>query len=657
MSRFCLACIFCIGWMAAIDFGSQAAASHPVQYSVSFSDADRHLIDVEVTVPIEGETVELMMPVWTPGSYLVREYARNIESIAAFDAATAEPLEIRKSAKNRWVVTGGDDTETVRVRYRLYCREMSVRTNWVEHDFAVLVGAGTFVTGTEMLDRPHHVRFVLPTHWKQSVTALAPIPGQADAYIADSFDTLVDSPVVLGNPKITRFVAGDKHHMLVTLNDGGLWDNDRAADDVKRIVETQHEFWGTVPYERYIFFNVVGESGGGLEHDNGTLLMTSRWAYGDPDRYLGWLGLVSHEFFHTWNVRRLRPRVLSSYNYDEENYFNELWIAEGITSYFDDLLQVRSGLLSEADYFKRLSGTLKSVQTAPGTAIQSLSDSSYDAWIKYYRPDENAVNSRVSYYSKGSLVALLLDTKIRDATNGEKSLQDVMRTMYDEYALEKGGYDLSDFRRIVDQVSGQPLSEWLAKAVDGTDMLDFQPVLDRYGLKLGETSNEDGKGDDDKTEDEPQDGTEDSPTGKELTDTEPADETSADEQPKVKLAEAAIAKKPKTPYIGATVREQDGKIVVTQIVRGGPADRAGWNVDDELLAIGDFRATDSLVNQHLAQFPVGSPIETLLSRRGQLMHRPLTLEAHQSDAWKLGVVKKATDEQAENRRKWLAQPN
>ena len=141
------------------------------------------------------------------------------------------------------------------------------------------------------------------------------------------------------------------------------------------------------------------------------------------------------------------------------------------------------------------------MQTAPGTAIQSLSDSSYDAWIKYYRPDENAVNSRVSYYSKGSLVALLLDTKIRDATNGEKSLQDVMRTMYDEYALEKGGYDLSDFRRIVDQVSGQPLSEWLAKAVDGTDMLDFQPVLDRYGLKLGETSNEDGKGDDDKTED------------------------------------------------------------------------------------------------------------------------------------------------------------
>ena len=157
MSRFCLACIFFIGWLAANNFGSQAtAASPPVQYLVSFSDADRHLIDVEVTVPIEGETVELMMPVWTPGSYLVREYARNIESITAFDATTAEPLEIRKSAKNRWVVTGGDGTETVKVRYRLYCREMSVRTNWVEHDFAVLVGAGTFVTGTEMLDRPHH---------------------------------------------------------------------------------------------------------------------------------------------------------------------------------------------------------------------------------------------------------------------------------------------------------------------------------------------------------------------------------------------------------------------------------------------------------------------------------------------------------------------
>lgn len=649
------------GWLAAQD------QPIPVQYVVSFADADRHLIDVVATIPTDGSPdLELMLPVWTPGSYLVREYARNIISISVTNPLTATSLEIDKSAKNRWVVSNPEAADSVRVEYQVYCREMSVRTNWVEHDFGVLVGAATFVTGVELLNRPHQVRFVLPTHWRKSVTAMDAISGLSNAYRASNFDVLVDSPVLLGNPKITEFTVSDKPHMLVTLNDSDLWDNDRAAEDVKRIVETQHAFWGTVPYEKYLFLNVVGESGGGLEHDNCTLLMTSRWTYGNPDRYLGWLGLVSHEFFHTWNVRRLRPRVLSQYNYDTENYFSELWIAEGVTSYFDDLLQVQAGLLSESDYYKRLSRTLQSVETAPGNLVQPLAESSYDAWIKFYRPDENDVNTRISYYTKGSLVALVLDAKIRIATDGEKSLRDVMQVMYERYSLGGGGYELNDFRAVVDEVSGEPLGLWLASVVDETTPLDYQPVLDWYGLKLGDAekkaATEQATDEEENTDSESDSADEDksaeaSNAKEDAGDSDDADGASDESEPTVKLAEAAVAKKPKTPYLGATVREQAGRMIVVQVVRGGPADLAGWNVDDELVAMGDFRATESLLGDHLAQFEVGSAIETLLSRRGQMIHRNLTLEPARGDNWKLSSLKKPTDEQKEHRREWLNQPN
>lgn len=630
----------------------------PVQYLISFAGADRHLIDVSATIPADGkQSVEVMMPVWTPGSYLVREYSKNIESISASSPLSAEPLEINKSAKNRWLVANPNGEASIRVDYRVHCREMSVRTNWVEHDFGVLVGAATFITGAELLDRPHHVRFVLPNQWRQSVTAMEPIGDQSNAYRAANFDVLVDSPVLLGNPKISEFTVSEKPHMLVTLNDGDLWDNDRAAEDVKRIVETQHEFWGNVPYEKYLFLNVVGESGGGLEHDNCTLLMTSRWTYGSPERYLGWLGLVSHEFFHTWNVRRLRPRVLSRYDYDSENYFSELWIAEGVTSYFDDLLQVRSGLLSETDYYKRLSRTLQSVELAPGNLAQPLAESSYDAWIKFYRPDANDVNARISYYTKGSLVALVLDAKIRIATDGTQSLQNVMQTMYEKYALDKGGYELQDFRKVVDEVSGEPLSLWLASVVDDTTPLDYQPVLDWYGLKLGEISKTDSvEVENDGPENDEQNKDDDGEVAAKEGMTNEMEQPDGNET-MVKLAEAATAKKAKAPYLGASVRDQGGKMIVVQVIRGGPADIAGWNVDDELVAMGDFRATENLLTDHLAQFDIEKPVKTLLSRRGQILHRSLTLVPARGDDWKLSASKEATAEQKQHRRQWLDQPN
>lgn len=440
---------------------------------------------------------------------------------------------------------------------------------------------------------------------------------------------------MLGNPKIAHFTVAGVPHRLVTINDDGLWDNDAAAKDVQRIVETQHDFWGSLPYEHYTFLNVVGESGGGLEHDNSTLLMTSRWAFGDPARYRSWLSLVSHELFHAWNVRRLRPRALMRYDYEQENYFDELWIAEGVTSYYDDLLQRRAGLLTKEDYLKRLSGTLSRVMMAPGTTVQSLRESSFDTWIKHYRPDENSGNSRISYYTKGALVAWLLDAKIRQLTEGEKSLDDVMRALYQKHAND--GYTLAEFRQQVDEVAGQSLTAFLETAVDTAQPLDFSSVREVWGLRLGS---------------EKETAVAEEQTAEQAAEEQAQDDEEANDDQEV-LAAAATAKGAKVPYVGASVRGEQGRLVITQVVRGSPADLAGWNVDDELLAVDRFRATEALWNDQIKQFTLGKPIPCLISRRGKLVETELVLAPPQKDEWKLSLPKKSSDWQAAQRQDWL----
>lgn len=658
--RSLLPCFFLLaGWFwlwlgflpAGLGGSVTAAEPDPIQYSVTFAQADRHVVDVEAIIPAAGkETLELMMPVWTPGSYLVREYARNVETITASAVPSAEPLPLTKTAKNRWQIKLTGKPTSVRLRYRLYCREMSVRTNWVERDFGMLNGAATFITLRDDVRRPHRVRYVLPPTWSQAVCALPyadPETNDTDTentfdtfdtfqtFVADSFDALVDSPVILGNPKIATFHVDGIEHQLVTINDDGLWDNQAAAEDVRRIVVAQRDFWGSLPYSRYLFLNVIGESRGGLEHDQSTLLMTSRWSYRDPQRYRSWLGLVSHELFHVWNVRRLRPRTLVTYDYERENHFDELWIAEGVTSYYDDLLQRRAGLLTEKDYLDRISKTLASVMDAPGHRVQPLRDASFDAWIKYYRPDENAVNARISYYTKGALVAWLLDAKIRESTGGKRSLDDVMRQLYSQHGSHAGkrrGYSSAEFRKIVDQVAGQPLSPFLEEAVDRTTPLDFTSALDWWGLQLGEPE----QGEEPDTKDGQKDGDE--------------QDESADDA----LAASATATAPETPYVGATVSEQAGRMIVATVLRGSPADRAGWNVDDELVALGGFRVTATLWKERLAQFATGEPIDCLLSRRGRLVERQIVLEPSRGEPWKLRQIKKPSDQQQQRRERWLS---
>ena len=442
-----------------------------LQYTVDLEDARNHYLTIKVVVPVVSDTTELMMAVWTPGSYLVREYARNIDSMTV--TSGDRELEFEKIRKNRWLVeTKG--IKSFEVSYRLYCNEMSVRTNWVGNQYAMINGAPTFITVPDRLDQQHEVQLLLPRNWTRSATSLKSVGDNPHRFVAENFDELVDSPIVAGNVSVYPFVVGGIEHQLVNVGESGYWDGTKAATDLKKIVEAHQEMWGVVPYDRYMFINMIVESGGGLEHDNSSVLMTSRWSFRDRGRYKSWLSLASHEFFHTWNIRRLRPKSLVTYDYENEVYTDSLWIAEGITSYYEDLALLRAGLLSRSEFLSRLSGDVEGVQRTGGRKLQSLKDSSYDAWIKYYRPDENSSNTRISYYSKGAVAAFLLDARIRKLTKGEKSLDDLMRKLFADYVTT--GYTTDEFRAAASELAGEDLSDWFASVIDSTDELDYSDI-------------------------------------------------------------------------------------------------------------------------------------------------------------------------------------
>ncbi|MCC6507678.1 MAG: M61 family metallopeptidase [Pirellulaceae bacterium] len=586
------------------------------RFVVSFAQADHHVIEVELWLRCQGTSVlELVFPVWTPGSYMIREYARHVESIVATaheESGAAgvgmdspqRNLAIDHLDKHRWLIHC-EDCQWVCVRYQLYAREMSVRTNWVEHDYAFLTGAAAFpmVRGRE--SRPIVVRLQLPSQWTCVSSSMVRKSG-ADPQVvelwADNYDDLVDSPIVCGQLDVTPFEVGGREHYLVNVGGDGLWDSLRAVADIERIVAEHQQFWGVIPYDRYYFMNLITESGGGLEHDNSCVLMASRWAMRRRDSYLNWLALVSHEFFHTWNVRRLRPRELMRYDYEREQYLSELWIAEGVTSYFDDLALVRCGLCTRDEYLQRLSKNISTVQSAPGRQVQSLKESSWDTWIKLYRPDENSQNSRISYYLKGLLVAWLLDVEIQRCTARMRNLDEVMRILWQEHL--QTGYTLADFAAIVSRVAGRPMDDWLDQTVSTCDELSFESALEWFGLRF-------------------------------------------------KTLQKDTNDKTGEVWIGSESAATEGRLWVRRVVRGSPSDAAGLNVDDELLALDGYRVDPASWPDRLGHYRPEDELTLTVARRGRILQLPIRLGYKPTVTWQLEVSPTASSVAEDNLRAWL----
>jgi predicted metalloprotease with PDZ domain len=585
-----------------------AEKAEPIRYTVSFPEPHTHYANVEALLPTDQKSeVEVFMPVWTPGSYLVREYSRNVEAIHV-TGEDGKVLTFAKSRKNRWrVETGG--AKVIRFAYRIYCREMSVRTNWVEDGFALLNGAATFITLVGSLNRPHEVTLQLPPAWKTSITGLEEAPGgPAHRYLAPNYDVLVDSPILAGNPAVYRFDVDGIPHYLVNEGEEGLWDGPRSVADVEKIVLRYREMWGSLPYRKYVFLNLITGAGGGLEHRNSVCLMTNRWATRTRRAYVGWLGLVSHEYFHAWNIKRLRPVELGPFDYENENPTKSLWISEGFTDYYGPLTVRRARLSTEQEYLGNtaenpgggLSGLINGLQTTPGRLVQTAEQASWDAWIKLYRPDENTNNTSISYYTKGGVIAWLLDARIRHATNGAKSLDDLMRVAFDRYSGQRG-FTPAEFRATANEVAGTSLDGFFSKAVESTEELDYTEALDWFGLRFKP----------------------------------PAPSTNG------------------KSWTGAETRNDAGRLIVTRVPRGTPAFESGLSVDDEIIAVGEFRVRADQLVQRLDSYRPGDRISILIARREKLIRLDLTLAQEPPRSWQLEPRPDASAEQKEHLAAWL----
>lgn len=576
-------------------------------FRMDFSLRRQHLLKVAMWFPAEGEFT-LAFPVWTPGSYMVREYTRQLEQISGTvhdtlfgEAVRALPLQ--RNGKNRWQGDAGSKG-FVCVKYQLYCREMTVRTNWIDDEFASLTPAATFPSKVDG-EGSIAVQVQLPAQWAKVATSLELVDqGPTErCYIAQDYHELIDSPLVCGNFDIREFEVAGIPHYIANVGGENLWDLDKAVQDTQTIVASHHEFWQCIPYDRYWFINLAVEGRGGLEHDNSTVLMSSRFAMRDTESYVDWLGLVSHEFFHTWNVRRLRPQTLMQYDYEREQFLEELWIAEGITSYYDDLTLVRRALCSQEQYLARLSKMIEIVQRAPGRLVQNLKSSSWDAWTKLYRPDENSPNARISYYSKGALVAWLLDVEIQRATDCRKSLQDVMRLLWQRH--RKTGYVQDDFDRIVREVSSASVWNWLQDQLSHAGELDFDPALGWLGLDFKS----------------------------ERMDADPGN----------------------YEWFGCSLGGAN-PMEVKQVLRRTPAGKAGLMVGDEIIAMNGYRVDSQNFGRRLSENQSDGAVALLVSRRGRILNIEARWPKTSTPSWNLVAVKDAQTDAVQHRESWLTFP-
>jgi predicted metalloprotease with PDZ domain len=579
---FALAITVCAG---SID----AQSPDPIRYTLRFPAPHTHYVDVEAALPTAGRAeVEVYMATWTPGSYLIREYERNVEAVTA--AAGTRALTVVKSTKNRWRITTGG-APNVTLRYKVYSREMTVRNNWVEAGFAMLNGAPTFITLVDRAARPHEVKIELPAAWKRVETALEPVSGSVNTFRADNFDTLVDSPIIIGTPLVRDFTVDGKKHSIVFEGDTAMIDADKTVSDVQKIVVAARNVMGPLQYPHYYFLTMITESGGGLEHKNSFLGMGTRFLTRTDAAYKNWLGLIAHEYFHNWNVKRLRPVELGPFDYENENYVKTLWVAEGFTDYYADILPKRAGIESRDEFLNGISNQIEQVQTVPGRLVTPVNMASFDTWIKQYRPDENTANMSVNYYPKGAVIAFLLDAKIRKATNGARSLDTGMQWAMQRYSGDKG-YTPDQFYAVMSEAAGTDLKGWFAKTAESTDELDYTEALDYYGLRF-----------------------------------RPVDPRGA------------------RAYIGGGTRNDNGRLIITSVRRGTPGIDAGLNVDDEIIAIDDVRVRADGLAARLDQYKPGDKIAVLVARRDRLMKLDVTLGPEPGRAWRLEPLPNATAEQ------------
>jgi predicted metalloprotease with PDZ domain len=571
-----------------------------IHYQVAMPQPESHLF--EVTLFIQGwleSVLNLKMPVWTPGSYLVREYARHLQDFSAMMGDRKNPLLWRKISKNHWQVETADTSE-ITVRYRVFANELSVRTNHLDATHGYFNGAALFffIPGWER--QSIWVTVVPPKADWRVTTSLPSVPGESNTFEAADFDTLVDSPFEIGSHQLYDFEVLGKPHRLAIWGYGNA-EPERIIEDTKKIVEVEAELYGGLPYEQYLFLLHLSSNGfGGLEHKDCCSLNYPRFGFQAKEKYNRFMQLVAHEFFHLWNVKRIRPKALEAFNYEQENYTTSLWFCEGTTSYYDLTIPLRAGIYDTKTFLENLGKEITQLQTTPGRKVQPVSESSFDAWIKLYRRDANSDNSQISYYLKGELISFLLDLLIRARHENQRSLDDVMRQMWQRFGMEEIGFTPEQLRDVLESVAQTDLGDFFKRYIDGTEELPFDEYLEPFGLKL-----------------------------------------------------TAVEQEQSAPHLGMNMRADNGKAMIQFVEAGSPAAIAGVDAGDELLAIDGWRVTTEQLSDRLKDYNIGDTIQLSVFHQDELRTVPVTLGTPRPSRYKVVLVENPSNVQKQNFIGWL----
>ena len=601
--------------------------SQPIQYQLSLADPGAHLFHITCTIhqpDPKGQQVSL--PAWIPGSYLIRDFAKHVVAMSAFQGTTQ--IAIHKCDKHTWQLA--PCSGPVRLEYQVYAWDLSVRGAHFDTTHAFFNGTSVFVAVRGQEQSPCHLTLPAPSaDWAQGwqlATGLAALPGTDygcfGQYYAADYDELIDCPVEMGRFQRLQFAASGVPHEIVVTDALAHWDQQRLVDAVQKICESQIALFDSpAPFERYVFMlMLVGQGYGGLEHRNSTALMASRddlpltRERGWRDEEIQLLGLFSHEYFHSWNVKRIKPAAFVPYDLYQENYTSLLWAFEGITSYYDDYFLLRSGVIDREQYLNLVAKNITRVWRMPGRLRQSLVESSFDAWTKFYQQDENAPNAIISYYSKGAVVALALDLMIRQSTDQRHSLDQVMQGLWQQYGLTQQGVTSEGLEHLLSDVAGKDLSDFIQQALYSTEDIEVVSLLADYGVTLTWAN------------------------------------ASTKEQGGFKSPSEAAPQ----VHLGVRVKGET-RVSISHIWAGSTAQQAGLAVGDELLALDGLQVSSSNLSQRLRAYQPGDQLQCHVFRQQRLLTFQLTLQAAPADTCYLSWVDSPSELQQHYRQAWLGE--
>ncbi|MTI29637.1 M61 family peptidase [Cytophagales bacterium RKSG123] len=562
------------------------------------SEPHTHYFEVEMKInSLRQKYTDLKMATWAPGSYLIREFGKSVEDFAPV-SKSGKSLKFEKINKNTWRVF--NNREDFTASYKVYAFEISVRTSFLDASHGYLNGSNIFM----YVDKQKGLSSTLTVKpfkdWDVVSTGLSPVSGKKWTYHSPNFDILADSPIEIGNQEEFEFNAAGVKHKVAMYGQSNA-DFSKLKEDMAKVVEVATEVFGENPNKEYTFIvHNLTRGSGGLEHLNSTTLDVNRWSY-EGSRYTGFLSLVAHEYFHLWNVKRIRPIALGPFDYDKENYTHLLWVMEGFTSYYDELLLTRAGIEDQQFYLNKLEGTINSVENQPGNKVQPVAEASWDAWIKAYRPNENSYNTTISYYPKGALIGSMLDLEIIHNTNGQKSLDDVMRYLYKEYYKKKGrGITDEEMQSAVEMVAGKKLDKFFKNHIFGTKTIDYNKFLSYAGLEL-------------KVE----------PSSKEIAN------------------------------LGVYTKNDDGRLVIRSVVRGTSAYEGGLNANDEIIAIDGYRVDKSEMERIIGMKKPGESVKITITRDGILQDLDVKLKNSNRNKYSINPVENPTEKQQMVYNRWL----